>query len=601
MGLGVGKRHQEKLKGPKFYRIEWVALLAVVVGTFLLRVVGQLDQVFVQGLVLFRGADSWYHMRLADNAVVNFPNPLVFDQLLSYPGGSELGFHPLLSWIIGGFGAAGFNYEVIGAYIPPVVGALLMIPIYLLGKELFSRRVGILACVIAVVLPGELFHRSLLGFTDHHILEVFFMFVSILFIVYAIRRENLRYAIAAGVSLGLFSLSWHGNLFLFFILIIWYIVQFFYNYYKGISVRFLSLSLTLAFTISILMLGPYLILKGASSVYLTIGIGIIFIPLGLYLLSCKVREREMFFLSSLGVILVGILGGVFFLPQIFHFGIDSLRAIYIGYDSPISEGAWTNFTVAFNAYGMPFFLAFGGLYLAIKRRTNLLIIIWSVIIIGATIGQRRWGYYLTVDVALLTSYFIFEVGKMVKPTVKWAVVSVVIVFSLLPSIRGTIELASINNNISYGWYNSLIWLRDNSPPQFDQDIYRGLNIREDPKYGVLTWWDYGHWVMRLAERAPTSNPATWGSHGAYRFFASQSVEEAEEWIEGLKIRYVIVDQQILEGKFPSLAQINNLEGDIFALRDNSMAFKLYYGQVEGYNLVSIEPGVKIFERENWEN
>lgn len=44
-----------------------VTLGLIIVGAFLLRVIGQWDKVFVDGNVWFGGADSWYHMRLGNS------------------------------------------------------------------------------------------------------------------------------------------------------------------------------------------------------------------------------------------------------------------------------------------------------------------------------------------------------------------------------------------------------------------------------------------------------------------------------------------------------------------------------------------------------
>ena len=584
-----------------FWGVEVLLVSGLGLFTFLLRVVGQLDKVLVKDIVVFRGTDAWYHMRLADSLMVNYPRLLLFDRYLIYPQGSQLGFHPLLSFIIATLGKLGLNYEVAAAFLPPIFGSLCIVFVYLIGKHYFSKGAGVCAAIIAAILPGEFFHRSLLGFTDHHILEVFFMLGTIYFITLALAREKYKFVVAAGVFLGFYFLNWHGNLLFTFILMIWFLAKFLSDYYKGKDVKFYSKSMSITLLIGAVLLSSYLLAKGSDRIYLIVSFGVAAIPYSMYKLSNYLKNKELFFLSLVGIILGGIVFVGIFYPSIIHFGVDSFRAIFMGFDSPISEGRFTTIDIILNNYGLSFLFGFLGLIILIWKRQHSFIVVWSVFMLAATIGERRWGYYFAVNASVLTGYLIYEVGKWVKPTVKSAVIVVMFFFIILVSIRGTIDIVSLPNNISPGWYNSLLWLKDNTPSQFSTDVYYDLEVKEDPSYGVLVWWDYGHWVTRISHRVPSSNPANWGTKGAFRFFPAQTLEEAETWISGLKIRYIIVDQEIIDTKFRAIMEIVGLKGDVVSMRDNSMAYRLYTEGIPGYILVHSEPGVKIFERENWNN
>ena len=218
----------------------------------------------------------------------------------------------------------------------------------------------------------------------------------------------------------------------------------------------------------------------------------------------------------------------------------------------------------------------------------------------------------------MASYLIFWVAERVKPTVRWAVIFIICLFTILPTVKNTIGVAALPQNITPGWYNALTWMRYNTPSQFESDVYYEVNVRETPSYGVLTWWDYGDWIIRIAHRVPTSNPMTWGVQGAFRFYPAQSTEDAESWIKDLKIRYVLVDgggtqtvlgekavnesgQEFIIGKFLTVLEVCGIEGDPIELWESSMAYKLFYGQVDGYKLIHTDGEVKIFEREDWNN
>ena len=63
------------------------------------------------------------------------------------------------------------TFTGVGAYVPPVLGALLCLPVYVLGREFFSRRAGLWAALIIAVVPAQTLIRSELGYTDHHCAE----------------------------------------------------------------------------------------------------------------------------------------------------------------------------------------------------------------------------------------------------------------------------------------------------------------------------------------------------------------------------------------------------------------------------------------------
>ena len=60
------------------------------------------------------------------------------------------GFYPVLIWVANSFISDG---ELAGRLVSLLFGSLLIIPLYLLGKDIFSRSVALSACLVAVVWP----------------------------------------------------------------------------------------------------------------------------------------------------------------------------------------------------------------------------------------------------------------------------------------------------------------------------------------------------------------------------------------------------------------------------------------------------------------
>lgn len=574
----------------------WVAitLAIIIVAAFLIRVVGQLDVVFVDGAVLFRGTDAWYHMRVVDNVLANFPKPMLFDPYAFYPDGGTVGYHPLMSWIITSisFIVGTSKVEYVGAFLPPILGCLTLIPVYFLGKTLFNRTVGIIACVLIAVLPGEFLHRTLLGFTDQHALEVLLMVSTILFLVLAYKRNRIRYTIITGVLLGLYVLNWHGAAFLVFILGIWFWLQFLLDYLKGKPVEPLcKLVATIAGVAFVVSIGY--VIHSVDALITIVSLGLLaLLPITFAVLARKIHNREVFLLVMGTVVPIGIAVAFHFVPP-----GRILGPVFWGFGTEIQEVAPTDIGTLFASYGIAFLLMLGGFIYATKKKISLLFLLWTGILVLAYIGQRRWGYYLTINVALLAGYFTYVTSCWVKSNVRIAVIVIVVIFMLVSNIRGTIGLANLSTNINSDWYNALVWMRENTPDPFeDADAYysRDLSLRAD--YGIASWWDYGHWVIYIARRVPRTSPTKQGSSLPTDILLASTGGEARELLNrgGLDLRYLILDEETLTRKYYAVAsrRIDELEW----LRKNAFVQRLWHtDELNGFVCIYDGGTVRIYE------
>ncbi|GAI00748.1 unnamed protein product, partial [marine sediment metagenome] len=81
-----------------------------------------------------------------------------------------------------------------------------------------------------------------------------------------------------------------------------------------------------------------------------------------------------------------------------------------------------------------------------------------------------------------------------------------------PNIGHVRALAEDPPLMTEGWYSSATWLRENSPqpfgdPDFYYELYETPFHYPETAYGVVSWWDYGHWITRIGRRVPNSSPA----------------------------------------------------------------------------------------------
>jgi len=571
-------KRQEEKRPTYQQRAELPVLGLLVIGTFLLRVLGQLDKVFVGDNVWFRGMDAWYHMRLADNVVANFPNFLQWDMLAQYPDGAAVGYMPLLSWLAAIFGS---NYETAAAYLPAALGAFTIIPVYLIGKELFSRRVGLLAGFLVAVMPGEFLHRTLLGFTDHHALEALLSTTIILLLLHSYRTLKYRYIIPTGICLGLYQLSWTGTTFFLFIIAIWTWWEFLHRLRDGKSIYPLVKVISIPTGIGLLMSISF-----ANNATTTTTLGLLFAPVALWLLTKMTKDKEKILFSLTMAIPISLV----VLGTLINWN-DLLAQTFWG-GNRIEEAAPLTPSTMFATYGIASFTTFAGLWF--YRKGNSLFLIWTIVLIVATIGQLRWGYYTTIPVSLLTAYFAFYLTRWVNRHTRAAVVFVVILFLLLPNIQGTIRLVQLPNTITANWYVTLTWLKQNTPEPLveGESAYYQL-ATERPQYGILSWWSYGHWIIRIANRVPLSSP-TQSSSIPSQFFTAQSEEAANAILEHLKIKYVIVDDTLLQNMWPALLLDAGEKG--YTNVQQSFLQTLWNEEALTWSKIYERGDIKVFER-----
>jgi len=96
--------------------------------------------------VNFSADDAIYHIRLIHNTLHHFPWRVFFDPFIHFPFGGYITFGPLFTNIIATaaliIGLGSPSPELINhvsAYVPPIMGALCLIPLYFIVRKLFGK------------------------------------------------------------------------------------------------------------------------------------------------------------------------------------------------------------------------------------------------------------------------------------------------------------------------------------------------------------------------------------------------------------------------------------------------------------------------------
>ncbi|MFA5316317.1 MAG: oligosaccharyl transferase, archaeosortase A system-associated, partial [Dehalococcoidales bacterium] len=421
-------------------------LLAVFIGVALyFRVALPYDQVFVSDTVKFNANDAYYYLRQVDNFVHNFPHLFSFDPYLNYPSGFLIGPNNLFVYLLGfvtwliGLGSPNIHMlDTISAYLPAVLGALTVIPVYYIGKTLFDRRTGIVAAGLIAILPGEYMSRTILGSTDRDALEILLTALIMLFLILAIKsaqeeRLTLRlinlqylpiltkpvtYSLLSGVLLGFGLLIWRGIFLLVFIVLVYFIISSILNHLKYKNFDCLSFIGIITFLVALLIFGP-LSHSQLYSIVLVISLLLLMILSGLSWLLAQWKIKSYYYpLVLLGIGLLGLAIFYFASPSLFKsmlyqsstfFPTQTERTITEMKPLLFPAGYFTLFLPWAN-YTTGFFLSIISLivliYLSYKRGKidHMLFVIWSGIMLIATLDLRRFAAFFAINVALLTGY-----------------------------------------------------------------------------------------------------------------------------------------------------------------------------------------------------
>ncbi len=629
-------------------------LVALFFGIALyLRVFVPYNQVFDSGWIKFTSVDAYYHMRLVDTIVHNFPHVIGFDPFFAFPGSYVSGilfFNQLLAAVIRVIGLGSptpHTADVVAAYFPAVLGALNVIPVYFIGKVLFGRWAGVFAAGLMAILPGEFLGRSVLGFTDYHVVESVFTTVTMLFLILAIKAARqgeftfhhlyqrnwsvmvrpVIYSLLAGIFLGLYILTWGAALLFVFLIFVYWIVQGIIDHLRGKSLDYLCIVNLFLFVVVFLVV--YTVHQPGINFWVPIAIALLtpFVMSGLSRLLNAKKVRPAYY--PLVLVGVGVLGlAVFYLLQ------PKLLKNLLGYFSllmptggmrTISEvtpllfpGGNFSFSTVWTEYTTTFFISLVTLgilaYMTVRQNSaeKSLFVVWSLLMLALNLAQRRFGYYFAVNVALLTGYLSWRVLELVgfkesagevretptriergkvrpkpsrgrssqvgsSPAVMFMSVVVLFFVVFFPNFNMALANAKAPHFApSDAWYETLSWLKESTPdpfgnPEFYYEFYQIQPSGEDynrpeSAYGVMAWWDYGYWIMRIAHRIPNVNPSQYPEEAVSKvasFFTTEDENLAKEIVREMGSKYIIIDYPTVGGKFWALAEWADRREDEF--------------------------------------
>jgi len=544
----------------------YMILFSIFLFSFYIRGILPLKSVFSRGIVGFAADDSVFHMRLVENTIQFFPHRIFYDAYTLYPYGTPLHWGPLFDQMIAFFAlAAGIitnggmppqsTIDTVGAFYPAILGALVVFPVYFIGKELADEKAGLLGAFLIAILPGQFFIRSVIGFTDNHVAEVFYLTLMTVFVIMAIKRaKNITFdhflhrdwpalktpltcSVLAGISFGGYLLNWTNGVFFAVVFGIFLLVQHIIDHLRGKSTEYLGVVGIVSYLIAMIMVLPYVEPgNGFSSGYYSLlhlavtgGGAAVFASLSMVSREMNRRKlsRAHYLLFVSGAILAGLIALKMLFPGIYYASVGNWDYIFHGQTGgglTIAEAYPITDEKKFEYFGYNYYLAYIGILVLgyhIIRKPNAeytLVAVWSIFVWAILQAQDRFAYYYAVNVAILVGLagskaldFVDWKGfgsESITGCVKKIRIRHALSLSLVIAVTAFLGASQYQSpyNIStgaaqfgpmdvahgyYEWYDALNWMRYNTPDP-------GLGyyaIYERPQNGTYPYPETAYGVM----------------------------------------------------------------------------------------------------------
>jgi dolichyl-diphosphooligosaccharide--protein glycosyltransferase len=687
------------------------------------------------GEVLFSGNDAYYHFREISYTVNNWPSTMPFDPWTAFPYGTAQGQFGTLydqlvatvALIVGLGNPTEYQVALVTAVAPAILGTLVAIPVYYIGRRLMNRATGLFAVALLAIMPGTFLRRSTVGFADHQVVEVLGMSLSILAFLVALSvvqdevpvyeqvldrdwsglKRPAAYSALAGVAVSLYMWVWPPGLVIVGILGIFFTIALSADFLRGRSPDHVAL----LGIVSMVVAGGLMAIQVQTTSFSATTPSLLHPVLALAvavwcgLLAAIARLWEGtglpdrgYPVTAGGIVVAGLLAMMVAVPDLFNsiwnnvsrsflFG-QSDAALTIAEATPTPGASLTDVDLGqlssflFQQYGLTYVVSLVALvwmtvhaYASDYRSEYLLIVVWTAFTWLMALSQVRFHYYLVLPVVLSSAWAFGRALRVtgapsiagslgdVKAYQVFALFAVVLLMfaPLLPPVAASgptsaqtaqqdgvpqfVVDAGQTGPSGVTWAETGDWMESNTPDP-GMEYYGTYGKTEDfeyppSAYGVMAWWDYGHWITTLSERIPHANPFQENARSASSFFQAQterraglildaipSMEQSRldqfdemsdgdiqsvvanqtEQEAGEDIRYVMIDDATAGGKFTAIRNWANPPNSTYFDTEQfnvpqvgnrslpvpneqfrrTMTYKLYYDDADGlshYRLV----------------
>lgn len=481
-----------------------IAIPLSFLASAILRVALPYHTILGGSILKFANPDSYYHAIMASNATKSTTVPF-YDTIL---------YHStyLTSFM-------DFNASLL--VLPLILHFASLLLIFFIGKKLWDVKTGCIAMLLLAVIPGEYMGRTVMGNIDYHGAEVFLTTCMIYFIVLPFGRGTKTYLfsfIGLFVTYYIYSKIWNSGLMM-----------------CGINI---------------------------SNGLLFVGIIFAYYWLSLFIYRNKISSRIA--LIVLAVVMLVMVGRVFpvmlaeFKTITWSTTLEALPLFYL----PLPLATIASCLVVIVALPILWreFKSTG-------QQSWLMLLVWSGAMLLMTVLQRRFGYYLAINAALLTAFLIIRYAHILKIRYAEYILTGLVCISMIP-------FATIESKLPYAmpdnWEKALLWVRENTP--------------EDAE--VAAWWDYGYWIEYVTGRGTIAN----GSQDNDSIKKVAQILTTEDDNDLADVDILILDKATLSNKYGAVIKWAGVSPT------NPVINQLWFGESDYMRLVYDTDLIKIYQR-----
>ncbi len=524
--------------GNGWFKNHWCALslCVIVIVAFALRTVFAYGISADGGFALSGGSSAQYHLHVIES-ILNGSYSMT-DSAVNYPVGGLNVYPPLMDFIGAGIAsvltATGMSTTEAAsaalAVLNPVIGALTCIPVYLVAKEMFDKRVGVVAALVFAFLALPISTTVFSSGTEYG-LAAFLLAFTTWFAVKMVKAADaedsskkgvLVYAVLAGIFLALSALTWNGFRFFVILMVVAMVIQIVVDRFRGKDFQNVLLGYVVAILVGTLIPAAYYIPAGLWDAVYSGPVLIAVISVVLSLVFMGLRSKPWIITVPALVIVFVIIAAVlaFAAPDLFTaliYGnsmyansiMDELASSYVSMSNVSAYYGWLTMW-------LPICYAIYSTYVYLRKdhsATRLFITVWMFVMFfavwtsyanAAVVGSvfavgsaavivrvleaanlKDWAH--SVRVAGFPGAF----RKLIKPF-PFASVVIVALLIVVPNFSFAVD-AGISNNSDADYYftgNTQYTIKtgDAYPVGNLWDQYDG----QDKDGALVTWIDYSY-------------------------------------------------------------------------------------------------------------
>ncbi len=603
-----------------------VALLAVAIR------MRNLGSIFLSGFPVLFGTDPWYHLRRIELALHGGFGIPQFDAYVNFPNGAPIDWPPGFDALMaaGSLALAPFmpaDYGLVGtlAVMVPLLGALTPLLAMALAWRLYGPRAGLWAGLL-LALTNAMVSYSSVGRVDHHVVEPLWLLVLLAAYSWssAARGDGFR-LLVTGAAIGLAPGFWPGAIvFSLPLFLAWLTLgRRDPRAWRDGAIAFASAAVFAA----VLSASSRWSWAGSFDYYaLSLFQPAVFLAFSLFLLALRALPLRV---AAVGLAVFALIGFALEIPRTallraFAYLFTTESQISTVFEStPLLEMGpgfaieWLSPWIL--AWPLVAFFAF-----RTADRPGRVCVAWALLLMSVlALLQLRFAPLLAVPFAIaLAGGLDRAVERIGKGFAVSAAATVVLLATLWPTVAPSLAPQSVALPQLARSLDALLWLRDVPPATSHY-----LDPTEQPEYGVLSAWGWGHWITAIAHKPGVASPLGQsdsnldGVRNAARVLLAKTEREGAAVAESLGVRFLFLTPLFrgLEGMVLQLghdfgayatmnadgtrtlesAYLESLHSQLFLPIDElpaSERFRLVYeGQVGHPFLERERPYVKIFQ------